>query len=64
VVGLQKGQRAVIDFYCSRLSACTATKHEAHTLFFDFDSDDQARGVVSAHTKLSIAGKIFPISLL
>ena len=59
-----KGRQAVIDFYRERLSAYTATTHYAHSWHFDFDSDDQARGVVNAHAELCIAGKTFRISLL
>lgn len=58
-----KGRQTVVDFYRERLAAYTTTSHYASTWHFDFDADDQARGVVNGHAELCISGKTFRISL-
>ena len=58
-----KGREAVIDFYRERLASYTATSHYAYTWHFDFDSDDQARGVVNGHAELCMSGKTIRLAL-
>jgi hypothetical protein len=58
-----KGRDAVIAFYRVRTALFTTSTHYAHTWHFDFASDTQASGVVSASAELCIQGQTVRISL-
>jgi hypothetical protein len=58
-----KGRQAVIDFYRLRTGYYTTSTHHAVTCHFDFDSDDNAHGVVNGEAELCIGGKTIRISL-
>ena len=51
------GRKAIMDFYRERGAAYGPTFHYAHAWHFDFESDNAATGVVTAHAKLSVQGK-------
>jgi len=51
------GRDAIMDFYRERGAAYGPTYHYPNSWHFEFESDDAARGVVSAHAELSLQGK-------
>jgi len=51
------GRKAIMDFYRERGATYGPTYHYAHTWHFDFESDDAATGLVTAHAELSLNGK-------
>lgn len=58
-----KGRDAVIAFYKIRTALFSTSTHYAHTWHFDFASDTQASGVVSASAELCIEGQTVRLSL-
>jgi hypothetical protein len=58
-----KGRDAVIAFYKMRTALFSTSTHYAHTWHFDFSSETQASGVVSASAELCIQGQTVRLSL-
>ncbi len=58
-----KGRQQIVDFYRARTSTFSTSSHYALTWHFDFESDDQASGVVNAHAELCIGGKTVRLAL-
>ena len=58
-----QGSDAVIAFYKMRTALFSTSTHYAHTWHFDFSSETQASGVVSASAELCIQGQTFRLSL-
>ena len=58
-----KGRDAVIAFYKIRTALFSTSTHYAHTWHFDFSSETQASGVVSASAELCIQGQTVRLSL-
>lgn len=51
-------RQGIIDFYRERLSHAGPTYHYHHGFVLDFDDDDHARGIVSAHAEMGIEGRM------
>ena len=58
-----KGRDDVIAFYKMRTALFSTSTHYAHTWHFEFASDTQASGVVSASAELCIQGQTVRLSL-
>ena len=58
-----KGRDAVIAFYKMRTALFSTSTHYAHTWHFDFSSETQASGVVSASAELCIQGQTVRLSV-
>jgi hypothetical protein len=58
-----KGLEAIMSFYRERLGLYGPTYHYAHTHHFDFSSDDEASGVVSAHAEIGLNGEALWLGL-
>ena len=53
-----EGRQAIIDFYHDRLGPVGPSFHYPHAIFIDFESDELASGVVTAHAEMGIEGKM------
>jgi len=52
-----RGSEAIRAYYRSRISRFGASFHYPHAFITEFDGDDDAHGVVSAHAEMAIAGE-------
>jgi uncharacterized protein (TIGR02246 family) len=53
-----EGRKAIVQFYRDRLGGTGPSFHYNHNQFLEFDDDDHARGIVTAHAEMSVAGKL------
>lgn len=48
----------IVAFYRERLGQCGPTYHYNHGVVLEFDDDDHARGIVSAHAEMAVEGRM------
>ena len=53
-----EGREAIMSFYRERLAAVGPSFHYPHAHLIEFESDDRATGVVTAHAELGIQHKM------
>jgi ketosteroid isomerase-like protein len=53
-----EGREAVEQFYRERLAGTGPSFHYTHGAELSFESDDHARGVVTAHAEMSVGGRL------
>lgn len=61
--GRHEGRDDVVAYYRQRTEQFGVTYHIPHSHTVEFESDDEATGVVGAHAELSIGGEGFVIAL-
>lgn len=61
--GRSEGRDAVIAYYRERGDYFGPTYHIPHSQTVEFQSDDEATGVVAAHAELTIDGRAFVVAI-
>ncbi len=63
VAGVIKGRDRVVAYYLERLSMFGASFHYPHSQTVEFDGDDRARGLVTAHAEMASGAEAFWVAL-
>lgn len=56
-------RQGIVDFYRERLSHCGPSYHYHHGLVVTFESDVDARGIVTAHAEMGIQDRMILVGL-
>jgi uncharacterized protein (TIGR02246 family) len=63
VAGVMRGRDQVIEYYLMQLSNFGASFHYMHTQTVEFEDDDCARGLVTAHAEMASESGAFWVAL-
>lgn len=63
VAGVMRGRDQVVAYYLERLSQFGVSFHYPHTQTVEFDGDDRAHGLVTAHAEMASGNEAFWVAL-
>jgi uncharacterized protein (TIGR02246 family) len=63
VAGVMRGREQVVAYYLERLSQFGASFHYPHSQTVEFDGEDRAHGLVTAHAEMASGSEAFWVAL-
>ncbi len=63
VAGVMRGRDQVVAYYLERLAQFGASFHYPHSQTVEFESEDRARGLVTAHAEMASGSEAFWVAL-